>query len=46
MSKYISITSLLLATIILLAGCVAPAGPVVVTPAPNQTAQPASHARR
>jgi NitT/TauT family transport system substrate-binding protein len=41
MSKHLSITSLVLATIILLAGCVAPAGPLVVTPAPDQAAPPA-----
>lgn len=40
MSKPLLNTSFVLATIILLIGCVAPAGPVVVTPNPNQTAQP------
>jgi NitT/TauT family transport system substrate-binding protein len=44
MSKHLSITSLVLATIVLLAGCVAPAGPVVVTPALDQAAQPAQPA--
>ena len=44
MSKHLSITSLVLATIVLLAGCVAPAGPVVVTAVPDQAAQPAQPA--
>jgi NitT/TauT family transport system substrate-binding protein len=44
MSKNVLTTGLLLATIILLAGCVAPAAPVVVTPDANQTAQPAQPA--
>ncbi len=44
MSKSVLITSLLLAAVVLLAGCVAPAGPVVVTPDANQTAQPAQPA--
>ncbi len=41
MSKHVLLTSLFLAIVVLLAGCVAPAGPVAEAPEANQVAQPA-----
>lgn len=40
MSKQSSVVGLILAVIVLLAGCVAPAGPLVVTPQIDETAAP------